>query len=74
MSSQEVKDLEKEVNAFGFALVLRALAVGIFFIFIMGFAIGYQLWFIPVLLAVGVVGLLVSADRLTRKYYRNTVE
>lgn len=69
-----MSEFEKEVNAFGLALVLRSFAVGVFFIFLMGFAIGYQLWFIPILLAVGVIGLLVFADRLVRKYYRNTEE
>lgn len=69
-----MSEFEKEVNAFGLALVLRSFAVGVFFIFLMGFAIGYQLWVIPVLLGLGVLGLLVSADRLVRKYYRNTEE
>lgn len=69
-----MSELEKEVNAFGLALVLRSLSVGVFFIFLMGFAIGYQLWFIPVLLGLLVLGLLVSADRLVRKYYHNTEE
>lgn len=69
-----MSDFEKEVNAFGRALVLRALAVGLGFVFLMGFAIGYQLWFVPILLGLGVIGLLVSADRAVRKYYRNTID